>query len=70
MDNSMDNNLSYCGLADPRISASDKDLPVHRMIDIYLMVKVAKCQKVFVPSSKSMQEITVHQILNLKVVCW
>ena len=25
---SMKNLLSYCGLVDPRISASDKDLPV------------------------------------------
>ena len=25
---SMNNLLSYCGLVDPRISASDKDLPV------------------------------------------
>ena len=25
---SMNNHLSYCGLVDPRISASDKDLPV------------------------------------------
>ena len=27
--NSMDNLLSYCGLVDARISASEKDLPVH-----------------------------------------
>ena len=26
----MNNLLSYCGLVDPRISASDKDLPVHK----------------------------------------
>ena len=25
---SMNNRLSYCGLVDPKISASDKDLPV------------------------------------------
>ena len=25
----MNNLLTYCGLVDPRISASDKDLPVH-----------------------------------------
>ena len=25
----MNNLLSYCGLVDPRISASEKDLPVH-----------------------------------------
>ena len=29
VDNSMNNLLSYCGLVDARISASDKDLPVH-----------------------------------------
>ena len=28
--NSMDNLWSYCGLVDPRISASDKDLPTGR----------------------------------------
>ena len=27
--NSMNNLLSYCGLVDVRISASEKDLPVH-----------------------------------------
>ena len=27
--NSMNNLLSYCGFVDPRISASEKDLPVH-----------------------------------------
>jgi hypothetical protein len=28
LEKSMNNLLSYCGLVDPRISASDKDLPV------------------------------------------
>jgi hypothetical protein len=28
---SMNNHLSYCGLVDPRISASDKDLPVPKI---------------------------------------
>ena len=38
------------------------------MIFIYLMVKVAKSQKVFVPSSKSMQEIIVRQIQILNLI--
>ena len=29
--NSMNNLLSYCGLVDARISASENDLPVHLM---------------------------------------
>ena len=31
--NSMNNLLTYCGLVDPRISASDKDLPVKVTLD-------------------------------------
>ena len=31
--NSMKNLLSYCGLVDTRISASDKDLPVQVIFD-------------------------------------
>ena len=30
----MNNLLSYCGLVDPRISASDKDLPVRATDDL------------------------------------
>ena len=30
--------LSYCGLVDPRISASDKDLPVKNMINEALKI--------------------------------
>ena len=30
--NSMNNLLSYCGLVDVRISASEKDLPVHTVV--------------------------------------
>ena len=30
--NSMNNLLSYCGLIDAKIRASDKDLPVHMMV--------------------------------------
>ena len=33
---SMNNHLSYCGLVDVRINASDKDLPVHNMYISYL----------------------------------
>ena len=33
---SMNNLLSYCGLVDPRISASDKDLPLHSTWDIHV----------------------------------
>ena len=32
--NSMNNLLSYCGLVDPRISASDKDLPVENVTEV------------------------------------
>ena len=48
----MNNLLSYCGLVDPRISASDKDLPVphitighldnqinHAFVAYYLTIK-------------------------------
>ena len=28
---SMNNRLTYCGLVDARISASEKNLPVHKM---------------------------------------
>ena len=31
---SMNNLLSYCGLVDPRISASDKDLPVENVTEV------------------------------------
>ena len=31
--NSMNNLLSYCGLVDARISASEKDLPVHSAVE-------------------------------------
>ena len=34
----MNNCLSYCGLVDPRISASDKDLPVKNMINEALKI--------------------------------
>ena len=30
----MKNLLSYCGLLDARITASDKDLPVHNMLKV------------------------------------
>ena len=30
----MNNLLSYCGLVDPRISASDKDLPVMTSVSL------------------------------------
>ena len=31
----MNNLLSYCGLVDAKIRASDKDLPVHSKLDTY-----------------------------------
>ena len=52
----MNNNLSYCGLVDSRITASDKDLPVNKIeIQIFIpefspifqfeLVQVNLCQK-------------------------
>ena len=35
----MNNLLSYCGLVDPRISASDKDLPVLTQFLVKVLVK-------------------------------
>ena len=35
---SMSNRLSYCGLVDPRISASNKDLPVLRLLRLHTWI--------------------------------
>ena len=44
--NSMNNLLSYCGLVDARISASEKDLPVHaKVIELGLFIN-ALVQKI------------------------
>ena len=43
--NSMNNLLSYCGLVDARISASDKDLPVQSckaIQNIQMMLMIVK----------------------------
>jgi hypothetical protein len=40
--NSMNNLLSYCGLVDERISASEKDLPVLRFDVIHYEKKFTK----------------------------
>ena len=37
--NSMNNILSYCGLVDAKISASEKDLPVHKCITIKIYLR-------------------------------
>ena len=42
----INNLLSYCGLVDARISASEKDLPVH-IADIYKNIKVYGLPKTF-----------------------
>ena len=41
--NSMNKLLSYCGLVDPRISASDKDLPVNIMLNTQMYIKSLSC---------------------------
>ena len=45
----MTNLLSYCGLVDPRISASDKDLPVEGLVQYNsrsgLRVKILQMRK-------------------------
>ena len=38
----MNNLLSYCGLVDARISASEKDLPVQASVCIYYLPEVSK----------------------------
>ena len=53
---SMNNFLSYCGLVDPRISASDKDLPV----------RVLGFNEVFCLCSQCRYEVWIRiQILNI-----
>ena len=41
--NSMNNLLSYCGLANARISTSDKDLPVQGGLKMYYVQHILKC---------------------------
>ena len=45
----MNNLLSYCGLVDPRISASDKDLPV---LSVGNEVLYAKILSAILPNNK------------------
>ena len=44
---SMNNQLSYCGLVDPRINASDKDLPVKVRFSSLKLIKgiYKKCEE-------------------------
>ena len=42
----MNNLLSYCGLVDSRISASDKDLPVQGSYRLYHGIYVNKCERI------------------------
>ena len=43
----MNNHLSYCGLVDTRINASEKDLPVHYYIVLKLPHKTREEEEKF-----------------------
>ena len=49
----MNNLLSYCGLVDARISASEKDLPVH--VDNIRLKNILECWQMKMQRKKSKQ---------------
>ena len=72
----MNNRLSYCGLVDPRISASDKDLPVPKensKIDKNVEKKCPHCEEK-IPKDHSNEDIKkckqalkyIHDLLCLQ----
>ena len=63
--NSIDNLLSYCGLVDARISASENDLPVQ---DMYRLPFRWKCYVLIIeapqPLILSIELLTCYDLLN------
>ena len=55
----MNNLLSYCGLVDPRINASDKDLPVLNSF-LFSVEIVTKMEEKEVGYQRKIAELEVH----------
>ena len=58
----MNNLLSYCGLVDARISASEKDLPVNKYLDFGRMTTIARKMpfQIYPSFEKNKQTINAH----------
>ena len=67
----MDNLLSYCGLVDPKISASDKDLPVLGAQDFkcdskMILSPICWGQKIYSVQTKTLKIENTSFPINLK----
>ena len=67
---SMNNLLSYCGLVDPRISASDKDLPVHEcfLVSFKKRLKASQNSKIYIVLYSNNWKFENH-IFSISIHC-